>query len=611
MVRIVFFLIFTALAVTAAVTLAGFPGLVRIEWLGRIVELPIGLGIAALLAIALLGAITFWIFRAIWRTPRAVGQALERRRSSKGYQAVSAGMLAVAAGDAQEAKRQARKAQDLLSGLPLTKLLSAQAAQLDGNEGAAKQYFEAMLDDRDTEFLGVRGLLTLSAKDGDRPTTLRLAKRAVALKPTSPWAQVTGFEAEVNSHLWLDAQTTLSRAVGGGTISKADGNKLKAAILTERSRVALGEDQPHEALTLATQARKIDPTSRSVALWLAKRQVEAGKIRAARNTVEKVWAAAPGGQLAALYAETGPDGEKPAKLLERMQRLARQNPDHVESLLAVAKAQISAGKTDAARDALLRVESVEPTRRVYRLLADLEREGGDPILVDGWLSKADRAAEDRPDLTYEAATAPERVWAAAPGWRGRELGVGEEGAPSPGTDVAIGYEGKVPKLPNPDKADRQPAANAAPPAQVTGDLTAQSEARQAPARATILPPADTTPNPVPEPAAEPVAEPVAKPTEPKQKTNGSVTNGAHHTSQAKPTQSIEASPKPAEVIPAPPTDDAQAAKGATPMAAATDGSSAETVNRDWLSRPNRSIGGALGKAPPQERSWLTKPSRSI
>lgn len=606
MVRIVFFLILTALAVTAAVTLAGFPGLVRIEWLGRIVELPIGVGIAGLLSVALLGAIAFWIFRAIWRTPKAVGQALGKRRANKGYQAVSAGMLAVAAGDAGEAKRQARKAEQLLANLPLARLLSAQAAQLDGDEGAAKQYFEAMLDDRQTEFLGVRGLLTLAAKDGDRPTTLKLSKQAMALKPTSPWAQIAGLEAAVNSHLWLDAQGTLARATSTGTIGKADGSKLKAALLVERSRVALGDDEPAEALTLATQARKVDPSSRTAALWLAQRQIYAGKVRAARNTIEKAWTTVPGAQLAALYTDLGPDGEKPARLLDRVQRLARQNPDHVESLLALAQAQIVAEKRDAARENLMRVEAVEPTRRVYRLLADLERQGGDPILVDGWLNKADRAAEDRPEITFEPATAPERVWAAAPGWRGRELGVGEEDAPSPGTDVAIGFEGKVPKLPPSGSADQTQAAAVAPPEQVTGDLAGQTEPVGQTAKTTILPPAAK--------AAEPAAQPITlEPEAPKPRANGSATNGSAGKAEAIVARE-PADPKPApapEPSPAPVIDAPEPVSETAARQQSDAGQPPDSVNRDWLSRPSRSIGGGATKAEPTERSWLTKPSRSI
>lgn len=587
MIRIVFFFILAALAVSAAVLLADYPGTVRVEWLGRIIELPIGLGIAATLLVALAGAIIFWLFRAIWRTPHAIGQGLRNRRSHKGYQALSSGMVAVAAGDAAEAKQHARKANVLLEDQPLTRLLAAQAAQLDGDEQAAEKYFTAMLDDPQTEFLGIRGMLTLAAKEGDRPTALKLSKRAVALKPNSPWAQVTGFEAEVNSHLWMDAQITLSRAVTSGTIGKADGAKLKAALLVERSRVALSEGRDDEALKLAAEACKLNPASRAAALWLATRQLAAGKQRAARSAIEKAWAVIPSEQLAEIYVRTGPADEKPAKLLARLQRLAATNPDHAESLLALSEAQMTAGKVDEAREGLLRVEAVEPTRRVYRLLADLERQSGNPMLAEGWLNKADHAIEGRGEISFDPASAPERVWSAAPGWRGRDMDRSNDAPLEPARQGFIAHEGKVPQLPPPE-------AHSAGGAGIGGAGTARGST---------------------ESLAKPPEPPPAQAAKPK----GSAANGAK---PRRPETIIEAAVEPPAVAiempaAAPPKAPPVAKPAAAPVAAAALKGTSPPVppagppptDRNWLSRPTRSIGGSAPGRP--RKSWLSRPPRSI
>ena len=73
--------------------------------------------------------------------------------------------------DLAGAQRQAKKADVLLNEPPLTMLLSAQAAQLDGDEQAAEGYFRAMLEREETRFLGLRGLITQAIKRGSR--TLR------------------------------------------------------------------------------------------------------------------------------------------------------------------------------------------------------------------------------------------------------------------------------------------------------------------------------------------------------------------------------------------------------------------------------------------------------
>ena len=51
--------------------------------------------------------------------------------------------------------------------LALAGNLAAQAAQLNGDELAARKYFTAMLDRPETRFLGLRGLLTQALKTGD------------------------------------------------------------------------------------------------------------------------------------------------------------------------------------------------------------------------------------------------------------------------------------------------------------------------------------------------------------------------------------------------------------------------------------------------------------
>ena len=78
---------------------------------------------------------------------------------NRGYKALTQGMVAVAAGDAQEARRQARKAENFLADPPLTMLLSAQAAQLSGDDKAAGKFFKKMSERKDTKYLGIHGML--------------------------------------------------------------------------------------------------------------------------------------------------------------------------------------------------------------------------------------------------------------------------------------------------------------------------------------------------------------------------------------------------------------------------------------------------------------------
>src|SRR5690606_29724893 len=126
--------------------------------------------------------------------------------------ALSMGMVAVAAGDREEAGRQSRRASAMLSGVPLSNLLSAQAAQLRGDEAAARRYFEAMLDQPETEFLGLRGLLMQALRARDDARALRLALRARELRPRSPWLLQTLAELQTRLGDWEAALDTTATA---------------------------------------------------------------------------------------------------------------------------------------------------------------------------------------------------------------------------------------------------------------------------------------------------------------------------------------------------------------------------------------------------------------
>jgi HemY protein len=148
----------------AAASLAEFPGGITLTWAQWQIDTSLGVFVAALLVFAALAALLYRLFWSVSRAPRSIERSRRERRQRLGYEALSRGLVAVAAGDADTAGRQARRAQSLLDGRPLTMLLSAQAAQLQGDDQAAARFFTSMRDRTDMEFLGVRGLLAQAIK---------------------------------------------------------------------------------------------------------------------------------------------------------------------------------------------------------------------------------------------------------------------------------------------------------------------------------------------------------------------------------------------------------------------------------------------------------------
>ena len=144
MIRALMFFVVLGFAVWGVMVLTDNPGWVSLEWSGYRIDTSFAflLGAVAVISVASALLYRFWLF--LRRGPEKMKTAWNAKRRQKGYQALTRGMVAVAAGDANEAQRQVRRADVLLDEPPLTMLVSAQAAQMKGDEAAAGTFFMAM-----------------------------------------------------------------------------------------------------------------------------------------------------------------------------------------------------------------------------------------------------------------------------------------------------------------------------------------------------------------------------------------------------------------------------------------------------------------------------------
>jgi len=409
--RALVFILLTALVVAVAVWFADRPGAIQIAWGGWRVDTSVAILVALVAGFALVLVVLLRLLGWVVSVPRSWRRLFVERRRRRGYQALTQGMVAVAAGDAEEAWRHARRADGLLDEPPLTMLLAAQAAQLNGDEDAARRYFTAMLDRPETAFLGLRGLLMQALRAGDNPAALDLARRARRMRPDTPWVMRTLLELEERAGLWRDAEVTLADAIRRRALPAGDGKHRRAVVLLERSRAAETEGLAMEALDLAGQAHGADPALVPATERYVRLLQQAGRGRKAERVAEKAWAAAPHPAIARAHAALG-TAEPPLDRVRRAERLAATLPDHPESRLAVAEAALAAELWGEARRQLDAVVETQPSSRAYRLLAELEeREKGDADAARDWLMKAtDAPAGER--WVCERCATPSDDWAA-------------------------------------------------------------------------------------------------------------------------------------------------------------------------------------------------------
>jgi HemY protein len=392
--RLILILAFCAALAAATVWVADRPGALAIDWRGWRVETTVSVALAGLALLMAAAAVLDRLWWWLRRGPLVARSRREAGRRQRGYLALTQGMVAVAAGDAREAKRLARRAQGLLDEPPLTMLLSAQAAQLGGDEVAARRAFEAMLERPETEFLGLRGLTVQALRAGERGRALELVRHAYGLRPETPWVLTACFELEAQAGHWEAAEGALGAAVKVGAIADSDGRRQRAVVLYGQALAADGESRAVPALALASRAHELAADLVPAAVLAARLAAAAGKKRRAAKIVEAAWAAAPHPDLAKVY-DTLEVGEERAKRVARIERLAAIRADHPESRIAVARAAIAAALWGIARTQLGALVEDAPEARVCRLMAALEAgEGRDPAAEQAWLLRLGEARSD-------------------------------------------------------------------------------------------------------------------------------------------------------------------------------------------------------------------------
>jgi HemY protein len=393
--RTLFWFLAAVAAMLGAVWLAERPGAVTAEFRGWRLDTSVGALMVAIV-IAILVSIGLWLlYRWIVGAPGALLEGWGDSRRRRGYRELTQGLAAVAAGDGSEAQKHARKAEKLLAEPALTLLLSAQAAQLTGDRDGAKRAFNAMLDDEQMAFLGLRGLIGQALREGDQAQALAYAERAFQLRPQTPWVVHSLFDMQAQIGQWKAAQETLDSGLRRRVVTQEKGRTLRALLLVERSRAAERDGNSADALALAREAFGLAPERIAVTQRLAELQIKGGDSKRALKTLERGWAVATHPDLAELYLKASGESD-PLKRVGIVRRLAERNPNDIESHLALAQASLDANLWGEARRHLETAGGTNPSVRVCRMMAEVEeRAHSDQAKVHEWLARATDAPADR------------------------------------------------------------------------------------------------------------------------------------------------------------------------------------------------------------------------
>ncbi len=392
MYRIILFLVLIALAAWGAAWVADQGGDVTLAWQGWQVTATLPVFVLGF-GMAIVAAVIAWsLLRALWRLPEKIRKANRERRHARGRHAITHGLLAIGHGDQAAARAHAAVARRHAENDPLTLLLHAQAAQLEGNRDAAREAFTAMAGRDDTRLLGLRGLFIEAQRADDAVSGVAIAEEALKLAPSSTWASqaVLGFRCARGD--WMGALHILDNNLAAGLIDRETYRRQRGVLLTARA-LELETVDRDMSRDVVMEAVKLAPTLVPAAVLAAKYQSEAHQIRRAMRLIEAAWLNQPHPDLADAYAHVRL-GDSARQRLVRVETLAAKAPSHLESAVALARAAIDASEFGKARAALAPFLEA-PTQRVAMLMAEIERtEHGDSGKARAWTLRAVRAAHD-------------------------------------------------------------------------------------------------------------------------------------------------------------------------------------------------------------------------
>lgn len=404
MLRALWFLLKLGLLLAAVLWLAGHfggtgdQGRVEIVWQGYLVETKPAVLVAGLALLLLVWTFVYRLWRVIIELPARLGKKYDAHAREDAYRALTRGLVAIAAGDGVRAKKMAMRAQKVLPDAPLTRLLTAQTALLEGDLPRARRGFQELLDDPEGAFFGVRGLLNEALEQRQYGEAIAYLRQADRLQPKRPWILRSLFDAEVKNRDWVGAHQTLRRLHRVRAMEDSAVVRARAVVwLAQAIDILADENLPpksrlSEAQRFALAAYRLDTAFTPAVLVLADCYVRADKRYAALKIINRGWENAPHPQLMALWKRLAPPVKKMATPLDAAKaaadwvgQLANLRPEHRDSQRALGLALLEARDARRARPLLEAVGE-------YRALAALEEsEGMDKDAARRWLEKAAEA----------------------------------------------------------------------------------------------------------------------------------------------------------------------------------------------------------------------------
>jgi HemY protein len=378
MISTLWFLTKLCFYVAAFMIIASIGGEVSIDLAGYRLTATVGFFLISFIAILWLLFFIGDILHGLLSAPGKMLGIVRGDSQEKALQSLALGLSAIAAGDGKTGQYHAKRMDKFLrqKDYGLTQFLTALSAKINGNEDAANDALNKMMDHKETSFLGLKGLLQNAVSYGDQKKALEYAKQAYERQPKQPLVIETLYNLHLQNENYLNAQTILKKAEKYKAIPRYKIDEDKTALLYLTGYVQ--------------QAVKANPAFLPAAFEMIKDYSDAGKRRAAINLIKKSYSIIPHPRLMDFWVRLAKakDHENPIMLAVWIENLHKTNIDDASSALYASQALINIGQKDVAKRLLKTALDKKPTVRAYQLMHDIDA-------GSSWLDYITNAAQDK------------------------------------------------------------------------------------------------------------------------------------------------------------------------------------------------------------------------
>ena len=394
--KIISFLLIVLFGAFLISWLSDHPGFVLLNWGSyeitiSLLILCIGLFVFAIFIIFAWVGVN-WVFN----IPSYVKDYYLKKNHKKGTDALSRGMVSVAAGNFIDTDEQIRKVDKYIKDKenPFVLILKAQNANLKEDRVSLKNIFENMIKYEDTKILGMRGLFTLLKSEESVEKTRNLLTSAIEYKKDEPWVLEAMLDFQILDRNWNGAQKTIEMQLKNKIINKQVANRKKAVLMTAEAQ-ALEENDVENSLKIAIEANKLEPDLIASSSIAARIYSDKGQYSKADRIIEKSWKINPHPDLSIIYSYIIP-GIPPKERLTRIENLIKKGPkDNIEAAISLATAAIQSLDVEKARKALNPYINNNVQKRVCILMSEIETiDNGDQGKIREWLVKGLNAKSD-------------------------------------------------------------------------------------------------------------------------------------------------------------------------------------------------------------------------